>query len=148
MPAYNFQPHFEHAIVSGAKRQTIRPRRSRPTKAGDNFTATVHGRTKMCRVILRSRVKNVMRCIVHTQCLQIAHTFITDPPALDAFARADGFAGWAAMRDWFDRRYGLPFVGECVVWQFPAASDGGVQPANVAGSVAHQKSLRPPRPLC
>lgn len=78
-------------------------------------------------LLLRSTVKSVLPCAVHTQGLQIAHTYLTDGAGLDAFARADGFAGWAEMRDWFDRRYGLPFAGECIEWRFPAASDGGVK---------------------
>lgn len=38
---------------------------------------------------------------------------------LDAFARADGFTDWHAMRDWFEAEHGLPFRGVVIAWAQP-----------------------------
>ena len=35
---------------------------------------------------------------------------------LNRFAKQDGFDSWEEMRDWFKRRYGLPFEGVLITW--------------------------------
>jgi len=49
MPAYNFKSQFAQPIESGRKRQTIRPRRKRPTRPGDKLYLYMGMRTKACR---------------------------------------------------------------------------------------------------
>lgn len=51
MPAYNFQGRFAQMIVDGSKRQTIRPRRKRPTRSGDVLQLYTGMRTKACRLL-------------------------------------------------------------------------------------------------
>ena len=37
----------------------------------------------------------------------------------EAFAKADGFASFAEMRDWFNEQHGLPFLGILLRWNLP-----------------------------
>ena len=49
MPAYNFKKQFAAAVEDGTKRQTIRPKRKRPTVPGDTLYLNTGMRTKNCR---------------------------------------------------------------------------------------------------
>ena len=40
-----------------------------------------------------------------------------DGELADRFARADGFANWNEMREWFKAEHGLPFDGVVLYWQ-------------------------------
>ncbi len=111
MPAYNFQARFAPAIESGRKRQTIRPRRKRPTVAGDTLYLYSGMRTKQCRKLREAVCLSV-------QPVEIAPTFIRvgakvlGVSAMWEFARADGFGTLGDFYDFFRRHYGVPHERE------------------------------------
>lgn len=128
MPALNFKPQFAPLVESGAKRQTIRaPRRDgRDPKAGDVLYLYAGQQTKECRKLAQAMCISSNTIGITENSFSIAYKEIgsdcpkivkeTDIYLLDEFARADGFADWAEMRDWFASVHGLPFVGYLIRW--------------------------------
>jgi len=55
MPALNFQSRFADLVASGKKRQTIRPVRRHPIKAGDLLHLFTGMRTKRCKRLPSAR---------------------------------------------------------------------------------------------
>ena len=122
MPALNFQRQFATAVESGEKRQTIRAYRKggRDPKPGDTLYLYTGMRTKQCRRLC------VVRCLsadpVRIDALgydRLPHSLHGDRregPSPDSFARRDGFANFAEMRDWFQKTHGLPFSGLRISW--------------------------------
>lgn len=107
MPAYNFKPRFKEAIQSGEKRQTIRPRRKRPTKAGDSLYLYTGQRTAECELIAFARCISVETMGIYNDGeVWIDHRLLT-PSELEEFARADGFESAAAFFEFFRKTYGL-----------------------------------------
>ena len=43
--------------------------------------------------------------------------FLFNCEPLNEFARADGFSGWAEMKAWFSKQYGLPYSGYLHKWR-------------------------------
>lgn len=113
-----FSARFATDVACGNKRQTIRPPRIRTIAADDVLLLRAwEGRPYHSR-----QIDLALRACTH-----VSHVFISDDlvmvdkvglasTELDAFARADGFANWAAMRAWFDADYGLPFSGQLICW--------------------------------
>ena len=134
MPALNFQKQFVAAVESGKKCQTIRALRKdgRDPKPGDTLYLYYGMRTKQCRKLGEVECKSVDRIEI----LGIPRPWSwTEPrillhprPALtlqilaseaEEYARADGFSGFDAMHDWFQKTHGLPFEGFLIRWEAP-----------------------------
>ncbi|OYX79618.1 MAG: hypothetical protein B7Y77_01655 [Bradyrhizobium sp. 35-63-5] len=121
MVAYNFNAQFADAVEAGRKHQTIRAMgKRRHARAGEQLQLYTGMRTKACR--------KLRDAVCHDACsIQIERdAFWTFKPqelhtgeTLERFARADGFASWPEMRDWFDRTHGLPLVGVMIRWLVP-----------------------------
>ncbi len=130
MPVLGFKAQFEAPILAGTKRQTCRLERKdkRPhCKGGDIIDMVVGNRTPQRRVFAR------VHCAAYdpltmwfgpdrSYCIgnapeEAAHF------RLDAFARADGFADWAALEEWFAAEHGCgpgsPFRGFLIRWYPP-----------------------------
>ena len=120
MPAINFEERFAHKVESGRKRQTIRRPRKCPIKEGHTLYLYTGQRTKRCRLlvtatckqtrpiaILKESVQVVMRDILH---IFVSHNW------LKAFAQRDGFISWPEMKEFFEKKYGLPFDGDLIEW--------------------------------
>lgn len=114
MPAVNFQARFAQAVESGEKLQTIR--RTRRANVGDDLRLYTGQRTRACRLLGIGRVTAVAGVSIDVSGMYIEGQRLD---AIDAYAvaRQDGFASWAAMRDWFAETYGeLPFNGWLHQW--------------------------------
>lgn len=120
MPAYNFRPRFADAVRSGRKRQTIRHKRQRPTKAGDRLMLYTGQRTKHCQLLRATFCKNAEPVDIYSDRVVLAgrvlrgHRVLRGPELL-AFARADGFESAEELLLFFGQLYGLPLVGEMEV---------------------------------
>jgi hypothetical protein len=116
MPAYNFKPEFAPLVESGEKRQTIRKKRKRPTKAGDILYLKTGMRTKKCRG-LKTVVCLSVRDFMMDENFWVGDIAIS---ARDSFAFLDGFRPYVGaadkMTEFFEREYGLPFIGEVIRW--------------------------------
>jgi len=115
MVAYNFQADFAPDILSGRKLSTIRPNgKRRHAVAGDELQLFVGMRTSSCRLLLR------VPCLWSRK-ISIHHIAVIRE--LEEVARIEGFASWPEMRDWFDRRYGLPVLNFTQIrWEYPGAA--------------------------
>lgn len=115
MPAFNFKSVFASAVECGWKCQTIRAKRKNRPRVGQTAHCFIGMRTRRCR-----RLGAWPICAVHDVRL-MGDGVLVDGAALkcgdlDAFARADGFSGWAGMTAWFINEHGLPFHGDLVMW--------------------------------
>jgi hypothetical protein len=119
---FNFKRQFAAAVADGTKRQTIRANRKdgkRP-QPGDIAALYTGLRTRNTQH-LRDGV--VINChAVRIDCVGGHGKLIIDGDVLSweartGFAKADGFADWPAMLDFFRTQYGLDtFDGFCVEW--------------------------------
>ena len=120
MPAINFSAEFADRVQSGEKQQTIRRLRKRPIKAGDTLILYTGQRTKACRKLGEGVCNRVINVTIGRKILtwgrqpklRVKGGLVTST----ALAQADGFESYAAMADWFDNRYGLPFEGVVIQW--------------------------------
>jgi len=120
MVAFNFSPEFADAVASGAKRQTIR--QTKRAKVGDRLQLYTGQRTKQCRKLIEpDPVCTVVDyCAVRPDYLTLGDVRL-HPRDIDEFARADGFADYAAMVAWFKAKYGSPFfIGYVHKWAHAA----------------------------
>lgn len=97
MVAYSFKARFAPPIQAGTKRQTIRADRKRHARPGEEVQLYTGMRTRSCRLVGRATCTAVRRVrieIGEVSLVQVDGVHIYD---LDAFARSDGFEGWADM---------------------------------------------------
>ncbi len=130
MPALNFKQEFAEKIADGSKTQTVRkPRKDgRPhAKPGDKINLYTGMRTKECRLLCEARVTSVRPVTLDGTSMTLGGREMRqgegnqyfDPETFDNdFARADGFDEYMDMAAWFDERYGLPFKGVVIQWDF------------------------------
>lgn len=115
MVAFNFSPEFVADIEAGRKTQTIR--QTSRAAAGQAIQLYTGQRTKQCRKL------GDAICIDSTY-VGLTTTGVTlgdtsrFPGNRDDFARADGFADYAAMWKWFSERYETnSFTGYITRWR-------------------------------
>ncbi len=120
MSVLMFQERFADKVATGVKRQTIRPTRKRPIKAGD-FLSLRKWEGKAYRSKQIELATGTCIGVYDIEILE--HTAIIDGLDYDRrgvgihyFATADGFESWGHMRDWFKETHGLPFVGSLIQW--------------------------------
>jgi len=126
MPAINFSAEFADRVQSGEKQQTIRRLRKRPIKAGDTLILYTGQRTKACRKLGEAACDRVFPVVIGRKSMGW-RGYSLNPYSMTAnfLAQNDGFESYAAMADWFDNRYGLPFEGVVIQWTLSEeASDG------------------------
>lgn len=102
MVALNFKPRFIPAILSGAKRQTIRALgRRRHAIPGETLQLYTGMRTKQCRLIgtaVCTKAKPIEMLFAGLlSVIEIGPLRRIDGSELDTFAIADGFPDWPAM---------------------------------------------------
>jgi hypothetical protein len=132
MVAYSFKRQFVEPIRIGLglpplvlpparpKRQTIRADRRRHARPGEWVQLYTAMRTKACEHIGNGMCIAVTR--VHLQ-LDLGIVSVEHHPAmrngdLDAFAQADGFDDWPAMRAFWKAEHGVPtFEGVIIYWR-------------------------------
>ena len=127
MPIYNFKKRFAEAVASGAKTQTIRRRRKRPTQPGETLYLWTGLRTKNPRKL---REDNPSCTAVHPLEIheerarvkvKVGAEWVPDVE-LDAFARADGFVDARDFHLFWRKEHGLaphnPLKGfELIQWE-------------------------------
>lgn len=115
MPAYNFNKQFKYKILGFTKRQTIRPKRKRRTKAGDNLYLYVGQRTKHCEKLLECICTEVKDISIYENGVSINRVMI-NVKELEQLAKDDGFNHMGEFIEWFESYYGFPFDGEIIKW--------------------------------
>jgi len=118
-----FQRRFAPLVESGEKRQTIRPFRKVPIRAGEELSLRewegkpYRSKQRVLRTVLCREVGRVL--IDETP---DRFTFRLNGRLLTAeewpqFARADGFDCATDMLDWFLTVHGFPFGGNLIRWE-------------------------------
>ncbi|SFF45399.1 hypothetical protein SAMN05216566_11456 [Aureimonas phyllosphaerae] len=120
MVAFNFQGRFVPLIENLTKRQTIR--QTARAKPGDRLQLYTGQRTAACR-----RLVDPDPVCELVQYVALRPEYVTFgnlaalPPEFedrDEFARADGFADYREMLDWFEQQYRTRyFVGRLTRWR-------------------------------
>lgn len=122
-----FQERFADRIVIGAKRQTVRAERRdcRRPGLGDRLTFYTGLRSKDCKKLGEGIVVDCFPVSMDLRCGTLTLNGVdADWAEREKFARADGFWGWADMKDWFrgPRNIDNTFNGWCVKWRPPRAT--------------------------
>lgn len=122
MPSLGFAAQFASSVESGSKLQSIRAPRKRPIKVGDWLALYTGMRQPTCRKLGEAVVESVEEIAIGpyytngNSCIAIEHTTL-GAEAANRIARADGFASWIELADWFDRTHGIPFSGHLIRWR-------------------------------
>ena len=141
MPSLSFQSQFIELIQSGNKRQTIRPIRKNPIKAGDKLYLFTGLRTKKCMKLITPydsqfeytyNGKKVSFNLDYVICKSVERIRIFESEMkfgkhlhltingkrymIDKIAINDGFSGMVDFIDFFKTKYGLPFEGVLIKW--------------------------------
>jgi hypothetical protein len=106
MPAYNFKKQFAPDVEAGIKRQTIRPKRKRQTKPGEELQLYTGMRTKVCRLLIKTICKLVEPVEIHATFIKVGGRILNHKEAGE-FAKADGFPSLPDFYDFFINQYGL-----------------------------------------
>ena len=117
MPAYNFKPQFAAAVAFDHKRQTIRPRRKRPTRPGDPLYLFTGQRTARCRRLKNTRCREVLPLDIYPDKVVLNGCPLAGYALLE-LVRADGFYSIEGFISFFEQQYGLPLIGtmELISW--------------------------------
>jgi hypothetical protein len=115
VPAINFKKQFADLVVSGEKRQTIRPIRKRPIQRGDKLYLYTGMRTKQCRKLKETICKNIWPIIVGIDWIRFYDFCLEYSEMLDTIER-DGFQRTKDFFEFFNKQYGLPFSGVLIRW--------------------------------
>lgn len=111
MVAYNFKAQFADDVEALTKRQTIRPKRKRPTKPGDNLQLYTGMRTKACRLLVEATCESVTPIIIGYNYVVTGKGAFGSKPGDEAklleLARADGFPAAKAFFEFFRQQYGV-----------------------------------------
>lgn len=115
MVAFNFSPEFAEAVASGEKCQTVR--KTARAKKGTILQLYTGQRTKKCRLLREAECLYVDYVHISPFGLTVGDTERHEGNA-EAFAHRDGFQSYAAMVDWFTKKYGQThFVGYVHRWK-------------------------------
>jgi hypothetical protein len=129
MPAYNFKRAFADAVRAGVdpafaarhpkvcpKRQTIRKRRKRRTRAGETLYLYVGQRTKRCEKLGEATCRAVVPIVIHEGgAVDLGGRRLSEGER-HALARDDGFAVFDDLYAFFADHYELPFEGVVMQW--------------------------------
>jgi len=116
MPAYNFEQQFAEAVESGAKGQTLRLPRKRPTQPGDRLRLYTEQRTKGRRSRREGTCTQVLPIHLDRDSVRVSGMRLSET-ALTWLALAEGFESGEQLLAFFDRLYGLPVDLELIAWE-------------------------------
>ena len=111
-----FKPQFADAVENGTKLQTVRTRPKRMPKPGDKISCrawTEKPYRSKHRILRESVITKVSMFEMSDSSITVAS--YAEP--CEDFAKADGFASFSEMVDWFRRTHGLPFEGIVITWK-------------------------------
>jgi hypothetical protein len=137
MPALNFQPQFVPFVEDESKLHSIRAKRKRPWKVGDNiylYTGLRHKGARLIRQAICVKVERITmqwaRPVVPgakagtavRRLIVVVDGEELSPDECESLARRDGFEDWPSfVTYWFSR---IPFHGEIIHWSRSAAPGG------------------------
>ena len=121
MVAISFKKQFEDVVTFGDKRQTIRPIRKYPIKAGDTLQLYVGMRTSNCRKLKEVTCRSVCDIKVtrhhtynHAE-IWLSGRLLAEKERQE-LALTDGFDSVEELLKFFEEVYGLPFNGVLIKW--------------------------------
>jgi len=115
MPLLNFKKEFADDVMMGRKRMTIRKKRKRPIKKGDDLHLYTGLRTKHTQFLGLGKCLKIQEVTMTELGMVIAgQSFAWNE--LDALAIADGFNSAAKFKSFFQKQYGFPLDAEIIAW--------------------------------
>ena len=125
MVAYSFKAMFAPKILNGTKRQTIRADRKRHARPGEEMQLYTGMRTRQCRLIARATCENIQPIKIVFSSFGVSEKILINgeeiysEPALDEFAKKDGFPRWLHMRAFWKAQHGdiNEFEGMLITWK-------------------------------
>ena len=115
MPAINFKKQFAKLVKTGQKRQTIRPLRKYPIKPGDKLYLYTGLRTKQCKKIKEAECFGTWPIIIKVGRIIFDGRDLGMLGMADIIKR-DGFQQSKDFFNFFEKQYGLPFMGRLIRW--------------------------------
>lgn len=121
MAILNYQKKFAPLVEKGIKRQTIRARRKRPVRVGENLYHYTGLYTKSARLLRRCPCNYVADIDIDLDIDKRIEVVINRETPLsyeekEALAKKDGFSNMDEMFNFFKDLYGLPFYGQIIRW--------------------------------
>lgn len=116
-----FKPRFAVLVEAGTKTQTVRPTPKRMPRVGDTISLRcwmgAPYRSKQ-RALREAVIREVRDILISDEgiCMYDQRDGAGWAPGEHGFAKADGFASWPEMREWFRATHGLPFKGIVIFW--------------------------------
>ena len=121
MTAYNFSEQFAPAVEAGLKLQTIR-KTDKDAMVGGIAQLYTGQRTKQCKLLGTGTITSISRIVLFDDSCQIEGILFMFSEVPNIIARADGFATYEHMAEWFRNTYKIssldetPFDGFIHAW--------------------------------
>lgn len=116
MPALNFRKQFVPDILSGKKRQTIRPfRKCRNPKKGSKLYLYKGMRTQYCQKLGEAICTSAVAVSIDEREMVVAKNPLSATER-HQMALDDGFYCWDKFIDFFKENHELPFFGLLIKW--------------------------------
>jgi len=114
-----FQPQFSPMIQSGRKYHTVRPVRKVPLRIGQPLSLRVWSgkpyRSKQVEFATATVIRVSQFWLGPAAEMKI-DGLLLNWESQNYFAWHDGFLDAIALRYWFTKTHGLPFVGQVIYW--------------------------------
>lgn len=115
MPAISFMDWTADLVVKGVKNQTIRKERKVPIQPGKPLMLYRNQRSENAKLLKKVPCKSVDDITIEENRIIINGLILTENEKRD-LADADGFTSIGALREFFEKNYGLPFKGNIIKW--------------------------------
>lgn len=116
MRHYSFDPRFSRDILSGKKTMTIRRVWKKPVRRGDLLCLHVDLPGRNETVAVKVSCSEAYPVEVSPESVRL-RTGTLSSAEMREFIRRDGFRTREDMMAFFERRYSLPFSGQCICWE-------------------------------
>lgn len=116
MRQYSFDPRFSRDILSGKKTMTIRRVWKTPVRKGDLLCLHIDLPGSNETVAVKVSCAEAYLVEVSAESVRL-RTGPLSSAEMREFIRRDGFRTREDMLAFFERRYSLPFSGQCICWQ-------------------------------
>lgn len=111
----NFDEQFADDVENGIKTRTVR---SKPyCKPGDKLSLVTGLGGPHYRQLAEAVCTAVTPVTMDVDRMNLNGKDLEQGTEDEDFARADGFAEFLEMANWFDNQYGLPFEGFVIEWR-------------------------------
>lgn len=117
MPAIDFFEQFADGVEHNQRRQTIRRRRKRPIKIGDELHLFTGMCTKACRKLRVAKCVDVQPVYIGSNTTVIIDNRLLTDAEKQRLANDDGFDDFNQFYSFYKCKVGLPLDGHLIKWR-------------------------------